>query len=101
MRSRLSSENKALIGRSWGKLRLKSVLAAARLLPLGYLGFCTMKVVHCSRCGLFLGQNDLRYIVSVHVTLDVDGCEGTAGAEKMGSRQSISFTSCPVGASNT
>ena len=32
-----------------------------------------MRVVHCSSCGSFLQPDELRYIVGVHVTLDVDG----------------------------
>lgn len=32
-----------------------------------------MKVVRCSSCARFLHEADLRYIVGVHVTLDVDG----------------------------
>lgn len=35
-----------------------------------------MNVVHCSRCGRFLGNDQIRFIVGMHVTLDVDGCQG-------------------------
>lgn len=43
-----------------------------------------MKVVHCSCCGSFIQPNEFRYIVGVHVTLDVDGCEtGTEVATRL------------------
>ena len=55
-----------------------------------------MRVVHCSGCGSFLQPDELRYIVGVHVTLDVDGfvdSEATAYniAEQLEQRSSSSL----------
>jgi len=68
-----------------------------------------MKVVHCSRCGIFLSQSELRYIVGVHVTLDLDGCGGDGAAERLAHRmyegdesltelysREMAFTLCPA-----
>ena len=42
-----------------------------------------MRVVHCSRCGTFIQKDELRYIVGVHVTLDIDGFTDLALAAEM------------------
>ncbi|MCA9562977.1 MAG: hypothetical protein KC561_05785 [Myxococcales bacterium] len=34
-----------------------------------------MNVIHCSRCGNFIGTSEVRFVVGLHVTLDVDGLD--------------------------
>ena len=45
-----------------------------------------MKVVHCSRCGQFLAPSELRYIVGINLTLDLDGSSRTPESDPVANR---------------
>ncbi|MBN1947699.1 MAG: hypothetical protein JW797_18685 [Bradymonadales bacterium] len=52
-----------------------------------------MRVDHCSRCGEHIASDEIRYIVGVQVTLDLDGFQGGVEsayeiAERLNAKQS-------------